>query len=660
VLDTLARRVNEHRPLFARKALKVVLWCDRETSAALAQQAPDFFDWIAQRQECPPGVAEHAVWGLRQALRARAPGVVFVGGRRQQRDGKESLERVFHAALPRRRLVWLKPDEMPYSDLVARIRETRGAWVACLSSTYGAAERFRWALAEVGRRTRAVLVVPQGGEDWFWPVTDHVWSLEEAIKLLSRAGAEHPGRLAAVSGLEVAAIFGLLELLIRDYGEDVLLSAMLKSPDPGAGLGERISSSGILGPRRLGVAGWSPVQRRLGKLAGLRRPVPMRPSRPADGWVLFNGPGWPLLRARAYRIEYLLCSAERTAGTWTDLARLALAHDDADAAAFWASRALDVGDSVEARRIYGVARAEIGLFNLDRGYPAGLVLLAEGMAALDKVAAMLTPTTAPQDAFSVHALRADVLTRFGLPGEANDAIARTESLLDVPEVRVRDLLRLARALMRRGRSTRAEEVLRLALGRVTDREERCEGQVLLGQCALAVGRPAEALALSEVVLQDLLHGEGWDTGTRIAAERLHIDALLALGESSRALQFADEAVDGSALWWGRSPARSEQVPPPVLWRAPFLPRVFRETGRLKDAEMVLRKLLGLPITDDPASIGAGLKSQRLLEALVRGPVETRQDMRSELLAELVKVLRAQGRYAEAEALSGGDGPPPGP
>lgn len=47
--------LNQQRPVFARRKLKVILWCDAETSVTLAQQAVDFFDWISHRHECPPG-----------------------------------------------------------------------------------------------------------------------------------------------------------------------------------------------------------------------------------------------------------------------------------------------------------------------------------------------------------------------------------------------------------------------------------------------------------------------------------------------------------------------------------------------------------------------------------------------------------------------------
>lgn len=46
--------LNAQRPRFAEGGLKVILWCSAETSAGLAREAPDFFDWISHRVECPP------------------------------------------------------------------------------------------------------------------------------------------------------------------------------------------------------------------------------------------------------------------------------------------------------------------------------------------------------------------------------------------------------------------------------------------------------------------------------------------------------------------------------------------------------------------------------------------------------------------------------
>jgi len=89
--------LNVARPLFAERALRVVLWSKAKTTASLARHAPDFFDWIARRVECPATQPHHAISGLRAALRARAWAVDWQGAAldeafAQPRAGRRSPE----------------------------------------------------------------------------------------------------------------------------------------------------------------------------------------------------------------------------------------------------------------------------------------------------------------------------------------------------------------------------------------------------------------------------------------------------------------------------------------------------------------------------------------------------------------------------------------
>lgn len=340
-------------------------------------------------------------------------------------------------------------------------------------------------------------------------------------------------------------------------------------------------------------------------------------------------------------------------------ARLALEHDDHDVAAVWAERSLAARDSTAARWVYGVARAELGLFNLDRGNRAGRLLVAEGMLALEAAAAALDTEAPPEDALAIHALRAYLFARFGLAERADEALARAASLADAPGARTGDLLHLARALMHRGRHAHAEEILRAALEKAKDREQRREGRLWLGECALVLGRPAEAEALSREVLAELPQpADDRDAERRIEAEWLHAGALLARDATSEVLAFVDEAMRASKPWWDWSGPAASGVPHQAVWRMPLLVRVLRRAGRFQDAEILLRSILGLPVASDAVSFGAGLKSQDLLQAFVRrteGPVQMAPGLRSSLLSELVLVLRAEGRHAEAEELSRGIG-----
>jgi len=63
-----AEWLNLNRPIFAQRQLKVVLYCDRQTTLALADRAVDFFDWVSQHHTCPDGPPDFAVQGFRQAV----------------------------------------------------------------------------------------------------------------------------------------------------------------------------------------------------------------------------------------------------------------------------------------------------------------------------------------------------------------------------------------------------------------------------------------------------------------------------------------------------------------------------------------------------------------------------------------------------------------
>lgn len=73
-----ARELNAARPLFADRGLRVILWCSAETSAELATGAPDFFDWVSHRVECPGGAATFFLEGLEIAKKVGVGGVIAV------------------------------------------------------------------------------------------------------------------------------------------------------------------------------------------------------------------------------------------------------------------------------------------------------------------------------------------------------------------------------------------------------------------------------------------------------------------------------------------------------------------------------------------------------------------------------------------------------
>ncbi len=73
---THAAELNAARLLFADRALRVIVWAERGVSAALARGAPDFFDWISHRVECPRGLATFFVEGVRLARAVGVGGVL--------------------------------------------------------------------------------------------------------------------------------------------------------------------------------------------------------------------------------------------------------------------------------------------------------------------------------------------------------------------------------------------------------------------------------------------------------------------------------------------------------------------------------------------------------------------------------------------------------
>jgi hypothetical protein len=75
VLDWL----NLNRPLVADRRLNIVLWCEADAAAVVARGAPDFFDWISARVDCPPAPAAFAIADVKAAMCARAPGIAWAG-----------------------------------------------------------------------------------------------------------------------------------------------------------------------------------------------------------------------------------------------------------------------------------------------------------------------------------------------------------------------------------------------------------------------------------------------------------------------------------------------------------------------------------------------------------------------------------------------------
>lgn len=231
--------LNLQRPVFARRELKVILWCDSETSAALARKATDFFDWISHRHECPPGVALHGVLGLRAADAAGVWILSWAGG---------DLEGCFREAFPGQKLARLSA-KRPFPALVDAVREVGPEWIVWSDVDQPfRASVVEQALVEANRRRRVILDTPVEPDDagLHWPTFHGRHApLREARSSLAIAGAIRPGRLAALTGLEPEAIELLIDLLGRGDDEQLLGHALRAAEDPGLSIVQRLGPMSI-------------------------------------------------------------------------------------------------------------------------------------------------------------------------------------------------------------------------------------------------------------------------------------------------------------------------------------------------------------------------------------------------------------------------------
>jgi tetratricopeptide (TPR) repeat protein len=344
--------LNINRPLFASKALRVVLFCTREVSVALSRGAVDFLDWVSLRLECPTGPAPFAVAGLRCALAARVPGIVWTGG---------DLEASFHAARPCRTLRRVSAAR-PYEELVAEAKTGgRGDWLAWTEVDGDfRLRRVRWALAETRRRTRAILVEPAVRSPGWWEVHGRVSEPGEARERLRKAGAEQPGRLAALVDLEPETIALLSGLLERGIGARTLEEELRKGADSGAIVGRLASEHGVVTEREL-VHGRAPppAMRAFGaervrmrmlqgvELDAIEQRLRRGEQLGADdtAWWAGRAPSnrehLEPVGGRGELAEVLLRGQPLTGGTWERIASIALLAGDTDVAHTWAQRAME-------------------------------------------------------------------------------------------------------------------------------------------------------------------------------------------------------------------------------------------------------------------------------------------------------------------------------
>jgi tetratricopeptide (TPR) repeat protein len=356
------------------RGLRLVLWLTPAIAQALA---PADRDALALTPEvtCPERPVHHGVQGLHAG--AHGPGVEWLGG---------PLAPCLEAAHPERAIQWLSASGS-YDDLLQAVEQAGDDW-ACWTEVDGqfTLRRVRWALAEVGRWGRSVLVEPEVCSPGWWPVHAQLVPLEQAMDRLSQAGASHPGRLAALAGLEPEAIDLVEVLLATEAPEPELQATMTDGADPGAALARLGRARGLFTAddvvNRL-VA--PPIQRAFGADEAIRalraerfeklgeqvlesQDIPMdllgswatTTALPIPVKVL----DWSTGQATAWLVEAALRHGPDSAEDWRAIADAAIRLGDAHVGARWADKALaytEVDEVTRSRALYTRARADYRL-----------------------------------------------------------------------------------------------------------------------------------------------------------------------------------------------------------------------------------------------------------------------------------------------------------
>jgi len=261
--------LNMERPVFARKALRVILWNRPGLSAAMIRRSLDFYDWISDVVACPPAVPSFAVTGLRASLVARAHGVVWRGG---------PLDEVFRAAFPRRKLLRASVTD-GFAALVDAVRAAGPDWIAV--SGADSSERVAFveaALADAGRRSRVVLDRAARCPPGWWSLHAVPLRIDAAARILRRAHAA--GRLAALLDLEPEAVDLCADLLRCGIDAAEIDRALITAADPGAMLATLAVKRRLMAREAIvsGDAGAPPLLRAFAReIRGHRHTAPSRP-----------------------------------------------------------------------------------------------------------------------------------------------------------------------------------------------------------------------------------------------------------------------------------------------------------------------------------------------------------------------------------------------
>jgi tetratricopeptide (TPR) repeat protein len=299
--------LNLNRPVIADRRLNLVLWCEGDAAAILARRAPDFFDWISARVDCPPAPAAFAVADVKAAIRARAPGIAWAG------PGLEETLAAVRPGRPIRRVA-----VSSYQSMIDALTSREPGWLFLEGiETEFHLRRLRWAIAETGRRVIVLRPAIAWTYPGWWTVQAEHAPIADAVHDVITAGGT--GRLAALAGLDPTACASVAFLLRQGSDLARLDSILVAAVNPRDAL-ENLA--GPLGWTRSNVVtekppAWMSKAMRYAFVTEAER------HRSDDGWVV-----------SALREE------PRDARRWQALGENALAFGDSETAIRWLNAAL--------------------------------------------------------------------------------------------------------------------------------------------------------------------------------------------------------------------------------------------------------------------------------------------------------------------------------
>ena len=215
--------LNMMRPIVADRRYRIVLWCEDGIAAALLQHAPDFFDWITARVDCPWRPMPHALATIVAAHRTRTAAIVWNGPR---------IEETLGWLRPNRPFVRVSVDD--YGAMVEAMRPRTPSWL-CIENVVDEhdAQRVAWAFIEAGRRMPVFVLAAWGvsnlNQRWF-----------EIHELRPTAPIRSPLWLALKSEPTAVQVARQLPVPVPDAA---LERALLAAEDPGPLYAQSISTA---------------------------------------------------------------------------------------------------------------------------------------------------------------------------------------------------------------------------------------------------------------------------------------------------------------------------------------------------------------------------------------------------------------------------------